>query len=329
MPTYRTIKSELKSKRIVQEIEKPIRWSFMKVLREYSTLKQFYPDINPYAEVYQFRKNLYCIYTESLDGAGDPWMYLIDGPQKCMLIDTGFGVGDLKGLIKKLVGDKEIIVVNTHAHFDHAYGNCQFQTCYCHEYEVPRMSLKNNPHIWEYLFDEEGKPKWTEFDRADIVPYQEYEIIGIQDGHLFDLGDGYLVEAVLLPGHTPGQCGYYDHQNHTIFIGDMTGIASALPGEPYAESCTVEAMNQALRKLQPRFEEIQGVFPGHGMLDQSSLMLQYLLDATQWILQDPENCDVKKEITVGKGEKKTFLMKYVYQGTAIRYQLNNVRYVKD
>lgn len=322
---YREIKSELKSKRKVLEIEKPIRWSYMKLLREYSTLKQFYPEINPYAEVYQFRDHLFCIYTESLDGAGDPWMYLIDGPKKCMLIDTGFGVGDLKGLIKKLVGDKPIIVVNTHSHFDHAYGNCQFDTCYCHIQEVWRMEQKNNAHIWDYLFDESGEPKWTEFDKADIKPYRPYEIIGVEDGHCFDLGDGYIVEAVLLPGHTPGQCGYYDHQNHTIFIGDMTGIATALPNEPYAQYCTVQAMNTALKKLQPRFDEIEGVFPGHGMLDQSSLMLQYLLDATEAILTDPDGYDMYKEITVAKGERKKVMMKYVYQGTGIKYTKNNVR----
>lgn len=322
---YREIKSELKSKRKVLEIEKPIRWSYMKLLREYSTLKQFYPEINPYAEVYQFRDHLFCIYTESLDGAGDPWMYLIDGPKKCMLIDTGFGVGDLKGLIKKLVGDKPIIVVNTHSHFDHAYGNCQFDTCYCHIQEVWRMEQKNNAHIWDYLFDESGEPKWTEFDKADIIPYRPYEIIGVEDGHCFDLGDGYIVEAVLLPGHTPGQCGYYDHQNHTIFIGDMTGIATALPNEPYAQYCTVQAMNTALKKLQPRFDEIEGVFPGHGMLDQSSLMLQYLLDATEAILTDPDGYDMYKEITVAKGERKKVMMKYVYQGTGIKYTKNNVR----
>lgn len=325
MIKYREIKSELKSKRKVLEIEKPIRWSFMKILREYSTLKQFYPDINPYAEVYRFRDNLYCIYTESLDGAGDPWMYLIDGPKACMLIDTGFGVGDLKGLIRKLVGDKPIIVANTHSHFDHAYGNCQFETCYCHINEVSRMKLKNNAHIWDYLFDESGNPKWTEFDKSDIIPYHEYEIIGIEDGHLFDLGDGYQIEAILLPGHTPGQCGYYDHHNHTIFIGDMTGIATAMPGEPYAEFCTVQAMNTALKKLQPRFEDIDGVFPGHGMLDQSALMLQYLLDATEAILDDPDCCDMNKEIEVAKGERKVVMMKYVYQGTGIKYTKYNIR----
>ncbi|MFQ8582296.1 MAG: hypothetical protein ACLSA6_06970 [Holdemania massiliensis] len=38
----RPIHSDLKSKRIVWETEHPVRWSFMKILRETSSLKQFY-----------------------------------------------------------------------------------------------------------------------------------------------------------------------------------------------------------------------------------------------------------------------------------------------
>lgn len=327
---YRPIKSDLKTKRKQLEIEKPVRWSFMKILREYSTLKQFYPEINPYVEVYKFRDNLYCLYSESLDGAGDPWMYLIDGPEKCMLIDTGFGLGDLKGLIKHLVGEKEIIVANTHAHYDHAYGNCQFDRCYCHKNEVHRMEKTNNPHIWDYLFDENGEPKWTEFDRNDLVKYKKYEIVGVEESHMFDLGNGYEVEAILLPGHTPGQCAYYDHHNHTIFIGDVTGVAFFVPGEPYEEFCTIEALYNALKKLQPRFDEIEGVFPGHGMLDQSSLMLQYLLDAAEAIMRDPSNYDSKIErMILSKGEKRVTCTKNIYQNTCLKYKEDRVYMKKE
>lgn len=324
MADPRPIFSQLKSHRIVQEEEKPVRWSFMKVLREYSTLKQFFPEIDPYVEVYKFRDNLYCIFQESMDGAGDVWMYLIDGPEKCMLIDTGFGVGDLKALVQHLVGDKEIIVANTHHHFDHAYGNAQFDVCYCHENELPQMEATINPHIWDYLFDEvSGLPKYTQFDRSDIIPFRPYKAVGIPDGYCFDLGEGYFVEAVLLPGHTPGQCAYYDHRNHTIFIGDTTGIGRELPGTPYGAFCTVEAMHDALVKLQPRFAEIQGVFPGHGMLDVSSVSLQYLLDTTERILKDPENYDYKREIHF-RNMHDTVYEKLIYQGTSLKYTPNRV-----
>lgn len=323
MPDPRPIKSELKSHRIVQEEEKPIRWSFLKILREYSTLKQFYPEINPYVEVYKFRDNFYCMFQESMDGAGDLWMYLIDGPEKAMLVDTGFGVGDLKGLVRRLVGDKELIVANTHHHFDHAYGNAQFDVCYCHEYELPLIQRTINPHIWDYLFDEEGRCRFTEFDRNDLIPFKEYKAVGIPDGYCFDLGGGYLVEAVLLPGHTPGQCAYLDHHNHILIQGDTTGIGRR--DVPYGEYCSVEALRDALVKLQPRFGEIEGCFPGHGMLDVSSVSLQYLLDAAEAILRDPENCDRRRTFGMPSGGGVREVMeKNVYQGSAIKYDLNCV-----
>ena len=83
------------------------------------------------------------------------------------------------------------------------------------------------------------------------ISYVPYEIIGIEDGHEFDLGGGVIVEAVLLPGHTPGQCGYYDRQKHLLFCGDITGIGSRPKGTPYGEFCTVEAM-LSLIHISPR-----------------------------------------------------------------------------
>ena len=130
----RYIKSDLKSHRILWEEERPIRWPYMKILREYSTLKEFYPEINPYVEAYKMRENVWALFQESMDGAGDLWMYVINGPERVLLIDTGFGVGDLKGLVQHLVGtEKEILVANTHHHYDHAYGNAQFDRCYCQQ----------------------------------------------------------------------------------------------------------------------------------------------------------------------------------------------------
>ena len=56
MQDPRYIKSDLKTKLLNPEKEKPSRWSFLKVLREYSTLKQFYPEINPYERFINLEK---------------------------------------------------------------------------------------------------------------------------------------------------------------------------------------------------------------------------------------------------------------------------------
>lgn len=44
-------------------------------------------------------------------------MYVINGTERALLLDTGLGLTDLKVL--KLCGEKSLIVVNTHAHVDH------------------------------------------------------------------------------------------------------------------------------------------------------------------------------------------------------------------
>lgn len=320
---YREIQSQLKSKRILnRESESPLKWPFMKILREQSNTKMTF-DCNPYAEVYKFRENVYGIFTESLDGMGDPWMYLIDGPKKAMLVDTGFGCGDLKGLIHEIVGDKECIVVNTHSHYDHAYGNAQFDKVYCHENEVFRMKRTQNPHIWDYLFDENGKCIWTEFDRNDLVKYKDYEIVPIPDNYIFDLGDGYEVEAMLIPGHTPGQCGYLDKHNHILFSGDTSHFGMQMEDEPNTHYCSVNEYVKSLRKIVARIDEIEGVFPGHGAVDQTNTVLKNWLEAAEEVLADPESYDYKREVE-RNGQLFIQYGKKIYQGSQLTYTMQHI-----
>lgn len=324
----RYIKSDLKSKRIFFEEEHPIRWSFLKILREFSTLKEFYPDIDPYVEAYKFRDNVWALFSESLDGAGDPWMYVIDGPEKAMIIDTGFGAGDLKGLIKKLVGEKEVIVVNTHSHGDHSSGNHQFERVYCHEDEVSLLKKTLNPDKWKRLYDENGRGIYTEFDAADLIPYREYEIIGVPGQYVFDLGMGYEVEVIPLRGHSPGNCGYLDRHNHILFCGDLTSILAPKDPEVKKENCTVERLRDDMQKIVDRLDEVEGVFPGHGMLDQTNTMLVYELNALNQILKDPNNYDDIKVIERPNRIMRSY-RKNIHQGTAIRYDMDCVYYPVD
>jgi glyoxylase-like metal-dependent hydrolase (beta-lactamase superfamily II) len=323
----RPIANTLKSvPRVWREPENPIRWAFAKEMREHDKTKRMY-DVDPYAEVYQFRGNLYGIYTHSLDGMGDPWSYLIVGPERAMLIDTSFGVGDLKGLVEEIIGTKPLIVTNTHAHFDHAYGNFQFDRVYCHEYEVPLLKSKMNPHIWDYMLDENGKGVWADFDKADIVPFREYELVGVPDGYVFDLGDGYEVELVFLPGHSPGHAGFLDKRNRIFFPGDDCCCGNVGVGymgsrdEPYTKYCTVEALYNELIKITARLDEFDGLFPGHGIVDAGPIMLVNLLEACKVVLDNPKAYDMKEEVDFGSNGGRKFLRygKLIYMSGYLSY----------
>ena len=54
-------------------------------------------------------------------------MYVINGTERALLLDTGLGLTDLKEEVLKLCGEKSLIVVNTHAHVDHNSGNYQLK----------------------------------------------------------------------------------------------------------------------------------------------------------------------------------------------------------
>ena len=221
------------------------------------------------------------------------------------------------------VVEKQILVANTHHHYDHAYGNAQFARCYCHQDEEFSMRRTMNPHIWDYLFDENGKNIYTEFDRNDIIPYQEYELIPIPTGYRFDLGKGYEVEAIPLRGHSAGQCAYLDHHNHIIFTGDIGGAGRRYEGDPCADNCTVETLWRDMQVVVSRLDEIEAMFPGHGMLDVTSSLLRYELDTLDRIMKDPENADSIRTI-VRNGQEQVQYAMNIHQGTAVKYNLTNV-----
>lgn len=289
----------MKSKVILErEPVEQLSKAWMQELRLYNRTKREYP-VDPYAEVYQFREDVYGILTDSADGMGAPWIYLIDGSEAALLIDTGFGIGDLKGLVKEITGEKPLFVVNTHAHFDHCYGNCQFNKVYCHEYEVAYLEKKQDPHIWDYLFDSQGNNIWCQFDRKDIVPYKRYEIIGCPDGYCFRLGKGHEVELIFLGGHSAGHAAYLDKRNRILFCGDdfismRVGLAGPKPGMPYGEYAKVPAFRDQVEKLAGRLGEFDRIFPGHFILDIDSSVVSAMLQVLNRVAGNPEDFDYEE-----------------------------------
>ena len=58
-------------------------------------------------------------------------MFLVEGSEKAMLIDTATGAGNLKAYVDTLT-DKPVEVLLTHGHCDHAGGAAPFEKVYLH-----------------------------------------------------------------------------------------------------------------------------------------------------------------------------------------------------
>jgi len=125
-------------------------------------------------------------------------MLLFAGTNIALLVDSGLGSGDLKKTIAGLTR-LPVILVNTHADYDHICGNSQFDVAYMH------------PSEFAHYRSELAEFKLSEGRRLEVSPLLEGDII--------DIG-GRCFEAILIPGHTPGSIALLDAENRILLGGD-------------------------------------------------------------------------------------------------------------
>lgn len=285
-----------------------------------------YADVDPFHTVFRFAPNVYSFYEENIDGGSAMWMHLIEGTEKALLVDTGAGIGDLKGLICHLIGDKPLIVVNTHEHWDHVQGNYQFDTVYCHPYAVPSMTLRfMNDRVWDRFLDETGtKGARRDFRREDLIPFKPYALMTCDDGDVFDLGGGSKIEVIYTPGHASGGLSFLDIENRILFTGGMHSDNTFIFGGntffPY--ECTMEAFRDGLERLQAQhLHRIDRIFAGHEIVPLSGSYITEELQAVKDVLADPNCCEASWQNAAGRT-----VCRHMVGEAGIRYYLDTSFY---
>lgn len=164
-----------------------------------------------------FSEDLYCIQEDISDVnpiyTNDPLnLYLIMGTHTALLLDTGCGLSPLKPIVNKLIDERKLLVLNSHAHWDHVLGNNEFEEVFIHEKEAFKVSkaydLSGSKEIFADCYA----------DRDFSIPPAE-NIKTLQDGDKFDLGS-IEVEVVHAPGHSPGSICLLKNNNE-LFTGDV------------------------------------------------------------------------------------------------------------
>ena len=149
------------------------------------------------AKITQLRPNVHLI-----DDAGESTCYLICGSERALLVDTANGYEDLAEIVRSIT-DLPVIVVNTHGHGDHIFGNVYFDEAWLHPADIP-LHDRFFGYAKEDMEKEGLKP-------AVLTP--------LEIGQIFDLG-GVQLEVVDLKGHTAGSIGLLDKAGRIIYTGD-------------------------------------------------------------------------------------------------------------
>ena len=166
-------------------------------------------------------------------------MFLVTGQEKALLVDSGYGVGDLPAFLTTLT-DRPIILANTHGHIDHTGGNHAFGEAYMHPADFALANRHASPDERERAAAYLGIPGagYREKGLSRLVP--------LEPGHRFDLG-GRSVEAVACAGHTTGSLAFFDHATGSMLVGDAVSRHVWLFDD---DSSTLPAYSASLQALQ-------------------------------------------------------------------------------
>ena len=126
-------------------------------------------------------------------------MYLLIGTHTTLLLDTGCGLYPLKPVVDELIGEKKLLVFNTHTHWDHVLGNEEFEEVHIHEKEAAIIS---KPYDVSHFKDYPNEIIKKYAEKNFLIPPAKV-INTLKDGDVFDLGE-INVEIIHTPGHSPG-----------------------------------------------------------------------------------------------------------------------------
>jgi glyoxylase-like metal-dependent hydrolase (beta-lactamase superfamily II) len=220
-----------------------------------------------------------------VSGLGEIWIYVIRG-QKIAMIDTGpkeplpiaedmnknldkdispvlqFGPPELQKLGITL--DDIDFILNTHIHFDHTAGNAAVKSVsnaqlLIHEdeagyFEEPRQLFDREqaPIIEIMMGKEHLDEEFKRFINEDTGPGLYVAVDRrLKDNDTIDLGEGYNLKVIHLPGHTQGSVGYYWEEEGLLFAGDaIQGVCDHMGGLPIIDNLVAyEKSLERVKKL--------------------------------------------------------------------------------
>lgn len=170
----------------------------------------------PPFEVHAYNDDFYILRQSGFTHYEKPFLYLLFGARRALLIDTGAGHVDVAREVVSVLGGRpvELTVAHSHSHDDHVAGDDQFRDLPGVRFVPPTLDAVRRFFKFE---------RWPE----EIVE--------------FDLG-GRVLDVIPIPGHDATSVAFYDRRTAVLLAGD-----TLYPGRLYVEDG--DAFRASIRRL--------------------------------------------------------------------------------
>ena len=146
-------------------------------------------------QIHEYNPSFYILRESGCTHYEKPFLYLVLGRERALLVDTGAGASDAARVVERLLakkGNLPLVVAHSHGHGDHVAGDKGFG-------DMPNITLiaAAVPSIQKAF----SIANWPE-----------------QIGSI-DLGER-VVDVIPIPGHQPAHVAYYDRKAGILLTGD-------------------------------------------------------------------------------------------------------------
>ncbi len=179
---------------------------------------------------------------------------LSDETNEAVIIDPGCYFPGEQQKLQQYITENRLSVkhlLNTHLHLDHVFGNPFVERTFGVKAEACKADepLLNRLHEQCMMFGIKENEKPTPLERF------------VEDGDMIRFGNCEL-EAIHVPGHSPGGIAYYDKVHHCLFSGDVLFKGSI--GRADLEGGDFETLRAAIANRLLTLPNDTVVYPGHG-----------------------------------------------------------------